>query len=103
MRVELDAESWLVVPDDHELAEHVDDMQDETTNDRLNFFATDDGWCAQVTHRTSGACDAVGQTFMLPADVSDAIAEIHEASADRIIWRSGIGLQVDWPREEGKQ
>ena len=94
-RIALDPESWPTVPDDPEVAEHVYEMRGDDTNNRLNFFYTDDGWCVHVTHSTAGACDAVGQTFMLPASVSDALADLHRESEDRIIWRSGIGLQVE--------
>lgn len=95
MRIELDPEVWPAIPDNYDLRCHVEDMQDDNTVNRLDFFETDDGWCVHVTHRTSGACDAVGQTFLLPSDVSDAIAEIHGSSEDRIIWRSGLGVQVE--------
>lgn len=93
MKIELDPESWADLPTD-EIRDHVDDMQDSSTVNRLDFFETDDGWCVHVVHRTSGACDAVGQTFLLPTGVSDALAEIHGESEERIIWRSGLGAQV---------
>lgn len=94
MRIELDPETWTSLPDDYELRNHVLDVQDSTTTNRLDFFESDDGWCVRVVHRTSGACDAIGQTFLLPAQVSDTLAEIHGESEDRIIWRTGLGAQV---------
>lgn len=94
MNVNLDPESWPDLTADNDLHDHVVDMHDSSTVSRLNFFETDDGWCVHVVHRTAGACDAVGQMFLLPPVVSDALAEIHGDSEDRIIWRSGLGVQV---------
>lgn len=94
MRVELNPESWVALSDDYEYRDHVDDVEGDSRTNRLDFFETDDGWCVRVVHRTSGACDWIEQTFLLPADASDAMAEIHADSEDRIIWRSGLGAQV---------
>lgn len=93
MKIELDPESWADLPTD-DIRDHIAEMEDSHTVNRLNFFETDDGWCVHVVHRTAGACDAVGQTFLLPESVSDAIAEVHGDSEERIIWRSGLGAQV---------
>lgn len=94
MKVDLDPERWHELPADHDLREHVAEMRESSTVNRLDFFETDDGWCVHVVHHTAGACDAVSATFLLSGNLSDTIAEIHSESEERIIWRSGLGAQV---------
>jgi len=94
VNIHLDPESWTEIPDDHDLREHINELREDPTANRFNFFQTDDGWCVEVVHRTSGACDAVGATFLLPAEISNLFDEMHDDSEERIIWRSGLGIQV---------